>query len=165
MLFRILAVSEHNDTVTLGQEAGLGCFGCMGQGRARKKPSFTAANPRALHLAPGQIAEVETPRSSVIIQSLGALLPPAAGFLGGFAGARLAAPQGGDPLYAALGAAGLFAAAALTYWVRRRFPGAITSRVTQVWDGTAAGCSAPPCGGGSPGRSSCGAGADAGRGE
>ena len=150
MIFRILAVSEQGDTVTLRQEESLGCFGCMGRECNKKNPSITAKNPLGLPLAAGKLAEVETPLSGVITQSLLALLPLLAGFLGGFALAGLGIPRSGDPARAACGALGLFAAAFLTYWTRRRFPAVVTSRITRVWDGGGAGES-PGCSSGSAG--------------
>jgi hypothetical protein len=129
MTFRVLAVS--GDTVTLCREENAGCFGCMKRECNETKRHITAKNPLGIPVAVGQVAEVETPLSGVIAQGLQAVLPLIGGFAGAFMLAGLLLPRSGDPFRAAVGALGLFAAGLLTYWVRTRFPAAITSRITR----------------------------------
>ncbi|MDR1637058.1 MAG: SoxR reducing system RseC family protein [Treponema sp.] len=95
--------------VTLELGGGEACFGCMNRG-CRKKPGLVRAENRCgLSLSPGQSVTAAFPLRGVLVQGLGAILPPLAGFPAGYAIA--AAAGAGDGLRIGGGFAGLLAAA------------------------------------------------------
>lgn len=141
MTCRILAVS--GDTVTLSQGETIGCFGCMRQECKTHRRHFTAENPLGLALSVGQIVEVETSKAALLSQALQALLPPSAGFLGGFLIVGILFPRTGEPVRAAGGVLALGAAACITYWIRKRFPLTAVPQVTRVCDSALSACKIP----------------------
>jgi sigma-E factor negative regulatory protein RseC len=118
-------------TLTIGREDDTACFGCPDTECKTRSFSYNAENTAGLPLLPGQLVETET-AASPLKQGLGALLPPALGFVAGYVGTGLAYPAAGEPLRAAAGALLLFAVAGALYLVRRRHPPVIIRRVVRV---------------------------------
>jgi sigma-E factor negative regulatory protein RseC len=107
------------------------CFGCPDNECKAKAFSYRAENTADLPLKPGQLVETET-SASPFKQGLGALLPPALGFIAGYGAVGLAVPAAGEPLRSATGVLALFAVAGALYLVRRRHPPEILRRVVRV---------------------------------
>jgi hypothetical protein len=118
-------------TLTLARENDAACFGCPDSECKARAFSYRAENTAGLPLRPGQLVETET-SASPLKQGLGALLPPALGFIAGYGVAGLAVPAAGEPLRAAAGALALFAVAGALYLIRRRHPPEIVRRVVRV---------------------------------
>ncbi|MDR1909382.1 MAG: SoxR reducing system RseC family protein [Spirochaetaceae bacterium] len=120
------------ETVTVRQERGIACFGCMNQECKNTRGLIIARNATGRELRAGQLVETDIPGASILIETLGALLPP---FLG-FAAAYLVSGLLGLPesARAALGALGLFAAAGLLYLYRRSFPARTGPEIIRVLD-------------------------------
>ncbi|MDR3170002.1 MAG: hypothetical protein LBU17_00070 [Treponema sp.] len=93
----------------IDREAATGCFGCINQ--ECKAAHLSGENEEKLV---GQGA-----KPALLQEALIALLPPILGFIGGFIGMGIISPGSGDPSRAASGVVALFAAAFITYWVRR----------------------------------------------
>jgi sigma-E factor negative regulatory protein RseC len=117
--------------LTIARESDVDCFGCPDRECKARSFSYTAENTGGLSLSPGQLVETET-AASPLKQGLGALLPPALGFIAGYGGAGLAFPAAGEPPRAAAGALLLFAVAGALYLIRRRRPPKILRRVVRV---------------------------------
>jgi sigma-E factor negative regulatory protein RseC len=122
-------------TLTIDRENDAACFGCPDRDCKARAFSYNAENTAGLSLSPGQLVETET-AASPLKQGLGALLPPALGFIAGYAAAGLAFPAAGEPLRAAAGVLLLFAVAAALYLIRRRNPPKIIRRVVRVVEAT-----------------------------
>jgi sigma-E factor negative regulatory protein RseC len=118
--------------VTVRQERGIACFGCMNQECKNNRGLIIARNATGRELRAGQLVETDIPGSSILIETLGALLPP---FLG-FAAAYLASGLLGLPesARAGLGALSLFAAAGLLYLYRRSFPARTGPEIIRILD-------------------------------
>jgi sigma-E factor negative regulatory protein RseC len=118
-------------TLTIARESDVACFGCLDKECKARAFSYHAENTAGLPLRPGQLVETET-AASPLKQGLGALLPPALGFITGYAATGFAFPAAGEPLRAAMGALTLFAAAGALYAIRRFHPPKIIRRVVRV---------------------------------
>jgi hypothetical protein len=126
---RVLAVA--GDAVTVEPERPVGCFGCTQECKKGLAPvqAITTYSDEiggglgdSNHLVPGQMVETVIPWSSFFAQAAAALLPPAAGFITGFAAIGQILPLSGDGPRAAGGAALMFAAGLGMYLFRRFFP-------------------------------------------
>jgi sigma-E factor negative regulatory protein RseC len=118
-------------TLTIDRENDAACFGCLDKECKARAFSYNAENTAGLSLRPGQLVETET-AASPVKQGLGALLPPALGFIAGYAATGLAFPAAGEPPRAAAGALLFFAVAGALYLIRRRHPPRIIRRVVRV---------------------------------
>jgi positive regulator of sigma E activity len=126
---RVLEVA--GNSVILEPERPPRCFGCM-QGDCTKTAPLKAEKNRGMELAPGQLVETGVEGRILFSQALGALLPPAAGFTGGYLAAALLFPSLGEAFRAASGALLLFAVGAAFYAFRRRFPPRTLPRIVRV---------------------------------
>jgi hypothetical protein len=99
--------SVNGTTVTVQQEIGVACFGCMNAECKKGKGLITAENAAGLDLAPGRLVETSVPRLSVVSQVLTVLCPPLIGYAGTFILTGLAFPALGEPVRSALGVAAL----------------------------------------------------------
>ena len=98
------------------------CFGCMNI-ECKAGGLITAYNSLALPLETGQTVELESPPgSSLFRQAVTAFLPPALGFVAGFALTRLLFPMAGEAAAASMGVVFLFVAAFVVYWIRKKYP-------------------------------------------
>jgi positive regulator of sigma E activity len=118
------------NTVTLREEKDGACFGCMNQGCPQNRRVFRAENPRGLSLSPGQMAEAEISRPSLVREALMSLLPPILGFIAAYVLTGLFAA--GEAARAAGGLLGLLGAAFLLYRLRRRFPPGTAFRILRA---------------------------------
>jgi sigma-E factor negative regulatory protein RseC len=118
-------------SLLIDRENDIACFGCMDKECKARSFSYSAENTAGLNLKPGQLVETET-AASPLKQGLGALLPPALGFIAAYVITGLAVPDAGEPLRAAAGALLLFAVAGALYLVRRSRPPRIIRRVVRV---------------------------------
>jgi sigma-E factor negative regulatory protein RseC len=98
------------------------CFGCMNAACKSRPQLVVAENHRNLDLTLGQLVEIEIPSKQLLQQAAAVLLPPIAGFIAGFLLIRALFPFSSDGARAAAGVVFLFAAAFITYAVRKRFP-------------------------------------------
>jgi sigma-E factor negative regulatory protein RseC len=118
-------------TLTIARESDAACMACADKACKARSYSYNAENTAGLSLRPGQLVETET-AASPLKQGLGALLPPALGFIAGYAATGAAFPAAGEPQRAAAGALLLFAVAGALYLIRRRRPPGIARRVVRV---------------------------------
>jgi sigma-E factor negative regulatory protein RseC len=111
------------DTVVIALKESGACFGCANQDCRSNRRVLTVENPRRIPLKPGQEVRAEISASSSLKQALGALLPPALGFIAGYIGTGLLFPAArGEPAQAAGGAALLFLTALAVYFIRKHLP-------------------------------------------
>jgi hypothetical protein len=127
---RIRSVS--GTSVTIQQELGVSCFGCMNAECKKAKGLITAENSAGLDLAPGQLVETSVSRSSLALQVLTALCPPLAGYAGTFVLTGIAFPVLGEPVRAALGVTALAAVGFACFKLCRRFQSRTAIRVVRV---------------------------------
>jgi positive regulator of sigma E activity len=116
---RVLSIA--GNMVTLEPEGPAACFGCM-QECARNRAPVLAKTTQPQDLRPGQQVEAAFSRASFVSQGVTALLPPAAGFIAGFAGIGWIFPHGGEGMQACGGLILMFLASLGIYCFRRRFP-------------------------------------------
>jgi sigma-E factor negative regulatory protein RseC len=122
MIERGYIETVQGSTVTVKQERGISCFGCMNQECKQTQGIITAHNGTGKELQPGQLVETDIPASSVIVQALTALLPPFLGFAALFVVSGRVLPGLPESARAALGALGLFAVSFALYRYRRKSP-------------------------------------------
>jgi hypothetical protein len=127
---RVRSVS--GNSITIQQELGAACFGCMNAECKKGKGLITAENSANLEIAPGQLVETSVSRSSLALQILTALCPPLAGYAGTFILTGLAFPALGEPVRAALGAAALAAVGFVCFKLCRRFQTRTAIKVVRV---------------------------------
>jgi positive regulator of sigma E activity len=126
---RVLEVS--GKLVTIEPERPFQCFGCM-QGECGKIAPVKAEKTRNRELSPGQFVETGVSGKTLLTQTLGALLPPATGFTGGYLATTLIFPSLGEASRAAIGLILLFAGAAGFYVFRRHFPPKTLPRIVRI---------------------------------
>jgi positive regulator of sigma E activity len=114
--------------VTIEPERPFQCFGCM-EGECKKIAPVKAEKTRDRELLPGQFVETAVSGKSLFTQALGAFLPPAMGFTGGYLATALLFPSLGEASRAMIGLILLFAGGAGFYAFRRRFPSKILPRI------------------------------------
>jgi positive regulator of sigma E activity len=102
------------------------------EGECGKIAPVKAEKTRDRELSAGQFVETGVSGRELFVQALGAFLPPAMGFTGGYLAMGLAFPSLGEASRAAAGLVLLFAGAAGFYVFRRRFPPKILPRVVRV---------------------------------
>jgi positive regulator of sigma E activity len=102
------------------------------QGECKKIAPVRAEKTRNRELSPGQLVETGLSGKLLFTQALGAFLPPAAGFAGGYLATALLFPSLGEASRAAAGLILLFAGAAGFYAFRRRFPPKTLPRILRV---------------------------------
>jgi positive regulator of sigma E activity len=102
------------------------------QGDCKKIAPLEAEKAPDMELAPGQLVETGAGKKALFTQALGALLPPLAGFAGGYLAAARCFPSRGEGFRAAGGVFLLFAGAAVFYAFRRRFPSRNLPRILRV---------------------------------
>jgi hypothetical protein len=127
---RVRSVS--GSSVTIQQELGIACFGCMNTECKKGKGLITVENSAGLELAPGQLVETSISRSSLALQVLTALCPPLAGYAGTFAITGLVFPGLGEPVRAALGVIALAVVGFVCFKLCRRFQARTAIRVVRV---------------------------------
>ncbi|MDR1352592.1 MAG: SoxR reducing system RseC family protein [Treponema sp.] len=127
---RVRSVS--GTSVTIRQEMGAVCFGCMNAECKKGKGLITAENSAGLELSPGQLVETSVSRPSLALQALTALCPPLAGYGGTFVLTGLFFPSLGEPARAALGVAALAAVGFACFRLCRRFQGRAAVTVVRV---------------------------------
>jgi sigma-E factor negative regulatory protein RseC len=111
------------DTVVIALKESGACFGCANQDCRSNRRVLTVENPRRIPLKLGQEVRAEISASSSLKQALGALLPPALGFIAGYIGTGLFFPPArGEPVQAVGGAVLLFLTALAVYFIRKRLP-------------------------------------------
>ena len=123
MIGRIQAIE--GKTITVQEERPEStCFDCLNQGCGKRvrQQFFTVENTLDVSLSVGQFIEIGMPKQSLVKQALLALLPPAAAFGAGFALVGVCFAGAGEGARAAGGAACLFIAAGLTYFVSAHVP-------------------------------------------
>jgi sigma-E factor negative regulatory protein RseC len=128
MTGRVQAVS--GKTVIIGAEETAACFGCRNQECRAREQFYTAENPRALPLVPGQLVEAGNSRRTLLFQALTVLLPPVPGFAAGFALAGALTEN--EALSAQGGLIGLLLTAFAIYLFRRRFPSKTLPEVFRI---------------------------------
>jgi hypothetical protein len=124
--------SVNGTSVTIQQELGAACFGCMNAECKKGKGLITAENSAGLDLAPGQIVETSVSRSSLALQVLTVLCPPLTGYAGTFILTGIAFPGLGEPVRAALGVTALAAVGFVCFKLARRFQARTAIRVVRV---------------------------------
>jgi positive regulator of sigma E activity len=102
------------------------------QGECGKIAPVKAEKPPDRELSAGQFVETGLSGKALFVQALGAFLPPALGFTGGYLATALAFPSLGEASRAAAGLVLLFAGAAGFYAFRRRFPPKTLPRIVRV---------------------------------
>jgi positive regulator of sigma E activity len=126
---RVLEVT--GNLVTIEPERPFQCFGCM-QGECRKIAPVKAEKTRDREISAGQFVETGASGKSLFTQALGAFLPPAMGFTGGYLATALLFPSLSEASRAAAGLVLLFAGGAGFYAFRRRFPPKTLPRIVRV---------------------------------
>jgi sigma-E factor negative regulatory protein RseC len=129
---RVQAVS--GKTVIIGADESAACFGCMNRECRARGRFYTAENPRALPLAPGQLVETGNSRRALLFQALAVLLPPVLGFAAGFAAAD--ALTANEALSIRGGFMGLLFTALAVYLFRRYFPPKTVPEVFRIAEKT-----------------------------
>ena len=127
---RVRSVS--GTSVTIQQELGAACFGCMNTACKTGKGLITAENSAGLVLAPGQLVETSVSRPSLALQVLTALCPPLAGYGGTFVFTGIAFPGLGEPARAALGVIALAVVGFVCFKLSRRFQARPSIKVVRV---------------------------------
>ncbi|MDR2258193.1 MAG: SoxR reducing system RseC family protein [Treponema sp.] len=133
MIGRVHAVTGGKVLIAPAEKAA--CFGCLKD--CHRGVLVTAENRDTLSLEPGQMVETENSPQGLLFQGLSTLLPPVLGFITGYALIQVLFPAAGEGARAAGGAFLLFAAGAVTFLIRRRYPAKETSRVKRVITGAA----------------------------
>ena len=108
------------------------CFGCTKTECKSGKKFINAENNKALPLKTGQMVEVQAPGFPLLKQAMTVILPPAFGFVKGFALVRLLLPGASEGAAAAMGAVCLFLAAFVVYAVRKKNPARQEFIVTRI---------------------------------
>ena len=119
---RITAINGNQITVLIKCLDNESCFGCLKTECKKRDKSIIVENRIDLPLQNGQLVEIETKNSSVIIQTLFALGIPLLGFIAGFLLTALFFPASGEGARAASGALLMFLAAIGFYLIRKRHP-------------------------------------------
>jgi len=122
MIERGTVRAVNGSDVTIQQDMGAACFGCMNGECKGRKGLITAENRNGLDLKPGMLVETDIPRRGAAFQALLALCPPLAGYAGTFILTGIAFPALGEPVRAALGVAALALTAFVCYRLLRRSP-------------------------------------------
>jgi positive regulator of sigma E activity len=117
MMGRVQAVS--GKTVIVCPEETASCFGCMNQECRTRERFYTAENPRALPLVPGQQVETGNSRRALLFQAFAVILLPVLGFIAGF---LAGAASGSEASSVRGGLTGLLLTALAVYLFRHRFP-------------------------------------------
>ena len=107
------------------------CFGCMNQECKTGGGFISAENPLGLSLSAGQTVEVNASGRSIVGQALTALLPPALGFIAGFALTRLLFGSG-EAIAAFAGLFLLLVAVVVTYKIRKRKPAGYLYTIARI---------------------------------
>ncbi|MDR0623544.1 MAG: SoxR reducing system RseC family protein [Treponema sp.] len=129
MIGRVHAVT--GGKVLIAPVENAACFGCMKD--CHKRGVLAAAENRdTLSLKPGQMVETGYSPQDLLLQGLSTLLPPALGFIAGYVLVHALFPASGEGARAAGGAFLLFAAGAVTFLIRRRYPAKEMNRITRV---------------------------------
>ena len=108
------------------------CSGCMNIECKAGSRSFSAENPHALPLEPGQVVEISAPGISLMGQVFMAFMPLALGFIAGFFLTRLLFPEAGEGAFAGTGVVFLFAAAFIVSRVRGKKQAEEVFSVTKI---------------------------------
>ncbi|MDR2418967.1 MAG: SoxR reducing system RseC family protein [Treponema sp.] len=117
MIGRIQAIEGKLITVQEGRPE-YACLACLECGTSSRPRFFTVENTLNLSLSVGQFIETGAPKCGLARQALLALLLPAVAFVAGFALVGACFAGVGEGAQAAGGAACLFIAACLTYFIR-----------------------------------------------
>ena len=111
--------------IIIAPDRSASCFGCMEMECKSKGGVLNAENPKALPLKIGQTVEIKIQGASflsILKQSIGALLPPALGFIAGFYFTRLFFPDIKEEAAVFIGVIQLFVTAFIVYKIRKKFP-------------------------------------------
>jgi positive regulator of sigma E activity len=119
--------------IVIVPERSEACFGCMNL-ECKAGGFISAENPQRLPLKQGQLVEVKAPAAALLSQAAFAILPPASGFIAGFALIRFLFPGAGEGAAAGIGIIFLFAGALTVFWTRKKVPAGKVFTVTRVID-------------------------------